>query len=207
MNIVDAHEDVLDLVTELEKQVATLTRERDEARFQAQMNLVNDAQRDREAALVRERDEAREINRKLLDATRVDCDVHHGARRECGQCYDSQGQCLKNVTAERDEARADAARTHEAFSSRLARTCAALSEALIELRENALNHDHHSRDVIDRRWRLEESMRAALADTTSDSWLAEVRATARDEALEEAADCFGMTADQERIRALKRGGK
>lgn len=39
--------------------VTTLTRERDEARLQALMNLVNDAQRDREAALVRELDEAR----------------------------------------------------------------------------------------------------------------------------------------------------
>jgi hypothetical protein len=52
-----------------------------------------------------------------------------------------------------------------------------------------------------------EAVRATPLVNGSDSWLAEVRAEARDAALEEAADCFGMSADQERIRALKRGGK
>ena len=50
------------------------------------------------------------------------------------------------------------------------------------------------------------------ADTASDSWLAEVRATARDEALEEVLTlpflaAFPHSNDADTVRALKRGGK
>lgn len=138
--------------------------------------------------LTRERDEAREVNRKLIDATRVDCDVHFGARRECGQCYDSRGQYLKNVTAETlryqaalgtAEARLDEVR------AKLSELTTTWAKELTEARADAARKgevlkglvDHYEATAMGAQWAY---ARAALADTTSADWLAEQLAAQRE---------------------------
>lgn len=89
------------LAAEREK-VRTLTEDVTRARHIAnELTLETQTVEDWTVDLARQVREARASLDKLFAVTRSKCDIHHGARMECGQCYDSQAQHLKNALASR----------------------------------------------------------------------------------------------------------
>lgn len=141
----------------------------------------------RHATLTRERDEALNVIRELR------CKLAEAGVEGSPPAGETT---IGALMRQRDEARAGAARCREL-----------LTKSLTFIWDM-------NRPSVMRRFEQEDAVRAALADTTSEAWLAEVRAAARDEALEEAASHAESTSGSpfpsepaRQIRQMKRGGK
>lgn len=138
----------------------------DEARLEGCRAALDD--------MTRERDEARAMGR-CEGGDEESGPLHYGARRVCGQCYDSLLQHLRNeqtnvarlrdeLLKALDEARADNARLREALEEIRERVCVmgvGEESDSVDVGSRLVHQSEAALSVID----------AALSDTDSSAWL------------------------------------